>query len=43
MNSYNNKNHNNNNNNININNIGVGGVGWWSRPSLGLSFSQAEQ
>ena len=20
-----------------------GGVGWWSRPSLGFSFSQAEQ
>ena len=22
---------------------GGGGVGWWSRPSLGFSFSQAEQ
>ena len=23
--------------------VGWGGVGWWSRSSLGFSFSQAEQ
>ena len=23
--------------------VGFVGVGWWSRPSLGFSFSQAEQ